>query len=268
MNFEDLHFLARCLRYRFRTERLQLKTLLSLNLGGGTAVDIGANKGIYSYWLARAVGPSGSVVAFEPQPEMARYIGDRKRALKLKNVRVLNTALSNRAGTATLTRRRVGDGSASLEPSRLQADQLEVPLTALDTMYLPGLRFIKCDVEGHELDVFSGAELTIKRNRPVIQFEAVETETPKLFSFFEALGYSGVMFLGSRYLPPSNPDRIEHYKFGLGGHRDFLFFPREALGTIIPDELSRSFPPECLFFKPPFEGTITPPQYSDTRSAG
>lgn len=248
MNFEDLHFLARCLRYRFRTERLQLKTLLKLDLRGATAIDIGANKGIYSYWLARAVGPSGAVVAFEPQPEMARYIDDRKRVLKLRNVRVQNTALSNRVGTATLTRRRVGDGSASLEPSRLQADQIEVPLNFLDGMCVPNLRFIKCDVEGHEIDVFAGALLTIKKNRPVIQFEAVPAETPKLFSFFEALGYSGVMFLGNRYLPPSNPDRVEHYKFGQGGHRDFLFFPREALGTIIPDELVRSFPPECLDF--------------------
>ncbi|MET4203067.1 FkbM family methyltransferase [Bradyrhizobium sp. LA6.12] len=242
MNFEDLHFLVRCLRYRFRTEQLQIKTLLSLNLKGGTAIDIGANKGIYSYWLARAVGPSGNVVAFEPQPEMALYIDDRKRAFKLKNVRVLNTALSNRAGTATLTRRRAGDGSASLEPNRLQADQLEVSLTALDSMYMPNLRFIKCDVEGHELDVFSGGERTIKTHRPVIQFEAVPAEAEKLFSYFDSLGYSGVMFLGGRYLPPSNPDQVEHYKFGSGGHRDFLFFPPEAIGTTIPSGLAEQFP--------------------------
>lgn len=248
MNFEDLHFLVRCLRYRFRTERLQLKTLLSLNLSGGTAIDVGANKGIYSYWLTRAVGPSGRVVAFEPQPEMARYIDDRKRTFGLKNIKILNAALSKAAGTATLTRRCAGDGSASLESSRVQANQIEVKLMALDSMHMPGVKFIKCDVEGHELDVFSGADRTIKAYRPVVQFEAVPAESRALFAYFESLGYSGVMFLEGRYLPPSNPNQIKHYKFGLGGHRDFLFFPREALGTIIPDELSRSFPPECLRF--------------------
>ncbi|QHP74263.1 FkbM family methyltransferase [Bradyrhizobium sp. LCT2] len=230
------------MRYRFRTERLQLKTLLSLNLRGGTALDVGANKGIYSYWLARAVGPSGNVVAFEPQPEMARYINDRKRAFKLKNVEVLNTALSKEAGRATLTRCRVGDGSASLEPGRLQADQLTVPLATLDSMHMPNLRFIKCDVEGHELNVFSGAERTIKSSRPVIQFEAVPTESADLFSYFENLGYSGIMFLGDRYLPCNNPDEVKHYKFGLCGHRDFLFFPPEAIGTTIPTTVSRHFP--------------------------
>ncbi|MCK1402014.1 FkbM family methyltransferase [Bradyrhizobium sp. 4] len=234
--------MSRCLRYRFRTERLQLKTLAGLRLKGATVLDIGANKGIYSYWLARAVGPSGNVVAFEPQPEMARYIDDRKRTFKLVNVRVMNTALSKEPGTATLTRARVGDGSASLEPSRLQVDQLNVPLTTLDSMCIPNLRFIKCDVEGHEMNVFSGAELTLRALRPIVQFEALPAETAKLFSFFEALGYSGVMFLGNRYLPCSNPDRVEHYKFGLEGHRDYLFFPPEAIGSTIPPSIYRQFP--------------------------
>lgn len=36
MIFEDAHFLARCLRYRFHTERLPLQTLMLLNLKGGT----------------------------------------------------------------------------------------------------------------------------------------------------------------------------------------------------------------------------------------
>lgn len=37
------------------------------------------NKGIHCFRLARSVGPSGRVVAFEPQPEMLRYIEARKK---------------------------------------------------------------------------------------------------------------------------------------------------------------------------------------------
>jgi FkbM family methyltransferase len=242
MNFDDAHFWVRCLRYRFRTERLQIKTLLSLNLSGGTAIDIGANRGIYSYWMARAVGSSGQVLAFEPQPEMASYIEDRKRSFGLRNVRVFNSALSKEPGTAKLTRKRVGDGSASLESKRPQRDSIEVNLTTLDRVHVPNLKFIKCDVEGHEFDVFSGAERTIREFRPVIQFEATPGESQPLFDRFKALGYSGVMFLGDRYLPCSNPDRIKHYKFGLDGHRDFLFFPPDAVGTIIPHSILCQFP--------------------------
>jgi hypothetical protein len=70
-NFLDsAHFLVRCLRYRFRTEKLQIKTMMCLRLRGATVLDILANKGIYCFWMMRAVGPSGYVIALEPQPEM------------------------------------------------------------------------------------------------------------------------------------------------------------------------------------------------------
>jgi ubiquinone/menaquinone biosynthesis C-methylase UbiE len=59
---ESAHFLVRCLRYRFRTEKLQIATMMRLKLRGATVLDIGANKGIYSFWLARAVGKSGRVI--------------------------------------------------------------------------------------------------------------------------------------------------------------------------------------------------------------
>src|SRR6202012_4757548 len=104
MDFEDAHFWVRCLRYRFRTERLPLKTLMRLDLKGATALDIGANKGIYCFWLSRAVGPGGRVLAFEPQPEMTPYIATRKRHIGWTNVTTLNVALSNRSGSACLAR--------------------------------------------------------------------------------------------------------------------------------------------------------------------
>jgi FkbM family methyltransferase len=247
--FEYLHFLVRCLRYRFRTEKLQVRTLMMLDLSGATVIDIGANKGIYCFWMTHAVGAQGHVLAFEPQPEMRDYIERRKAQLRWQNLTLFNVALSSTEGSAQLARQKVGDGSASLEESRRCGQTIVVPITTLDRIEnVDNLKFIKCDVEGHEYDVFCGAEQTIRRFRPIVQFEARSDKTASLFSFFRGIGYSGVMFLGDKYLHYSNPNRIPHYKFGQSGHRDFLFFPREALGSIIPDELSRSFPPECLTF--------------------
>lgn len=157
-------------------------------------------------------------------------------------------ALSDRSGHSHLSRKKIGDGSASLEASRqsLQNETLDVVIARMDDMpdaTLSNLKFIKCDVEGHERKVFLGAEQTIRRHRPVVQFESMVSDdaTSDIFSFFFSLGYSGVMFLGDKFLPHSNPDRLPHYKFGLGGHRDFLFFPPEAVGTIIPSELFHRF---------------------------
>lgn len=237
-SYEDARFMMRCLRYRFRTERLQLKTLARLNLRGATVLDIGANKGIYSFWLSRAVGPEGSVLSFEPQPEMVSYINARR--LGWDNVRTLNVALSNAGGSAKLSRKRIGDGSASL--SRQIGETISVPLAKLDEFPISDLKFIKCDVEGHEHEVFIGGESMIRRFRPIIQFEATAPDNQTLFSFFERMGYSGVLFLGNEYLPYANPKRKPHYKFGLEGHRDFLFFPPEAIGSIIPTDVSSKFP--------------------------
>jgi len=53
---DNVHFLVRCLRYRFRTEKLQIKTMMALQLKGATVLDIGANSGIYCFWMMGAVG--------------------------------------------------------------------------------------------------------------------------------------------------------------------------------------------------------------------
>jgi FkbM family methyltransferase len=252
---DHAHFLVRCLRYRFRTEKLEIKTMMRLQLRGATVLDIGANKGIYCFWMMRAVGASGSVIAFEPQPEMRDSIERQKSRFDWRNLRVMNVALSNSDGSMNLSRQRVGDGSASLELARRRSTDatLDVQVTRLDAIAdatFPNLKFIKCDVEGHELNVFLGGEQTLRRHRPVVQFESTVTDpkTQQIFQFFRGLGYSGVLLLGNRYLPYANPDAVPHYKFGMEGHRDFLFFPPEAIGTTIPLDLSRQFPKTALDF--------------------
>jgi precorrin-6B methylase 2 len=86
--FDTAHFLARCMRYRLHTEKLEIKTLMQLDIAGATALDIGANKGIYCFWMLRAVGHAGRVVAFEPQPEMAEAIRQKQARFDWTNLRV------------------------------------------------------------------------------------------------------------------------------------------------------------------------------------
>lgn len=243
---ETAHFLIRCLRYRWRTERIQLFTLKQLRLRDALALDIGANRGIYCYWLSGLVGEHGKVIAFEPQPELKAYLDRRRDHLGLRNIEIRSEALSNVSGIAKLSRKRIGDGSASLQFSRSGSapELLDVPLICLDSLELPRLDFIKCDVEGHEFEVFVGASRTISKHRPVIQFEASPDEAGGTFELLRSLGYRGIMYLQDQYLPYSNPAATPHRKFGHAGHRDFLFYPPEAIGRIIPTELAAKFPPD------------------------
>jgi FkbM family methyltransferase len=253
--YDTAHFLARCMRYRLHTEKLEIKTLMQLDLAGATALDVGANKGIYCFWMLRAVGRAGRVVAFEPQPEMAEAIRQKQARFDWANLRVIEVALSDAEGKLNLARDWVGDGAASLEASRHRVgqDTFEVPVTRLDALsddLFANLRFIKCDVEEHERSVFRGGEQRLRRYRPVVQFESTAggEQTLQIFQFFRDLGYSGVLLLGDRYLPYANPDNVPHYKFGLSGHRDYLFFPPEAIGTTIPHSLASQFPAEAMKF--------------------
>src|SRR4051794_28708278 len=148
--FDNAHFLVRCLRYRFRTEKIQIKTMMALNLKGATVLDIGANKGIYCYWMLRAVGPSGHVIAFEPQPEMRDGIERHKRRFEWSNLQVINVALSDLDGERSLSRQKIGDGSATLElPRRRCEDEtISVQVAKLDKIadeLFSKLTFIKCD---------------------------------------------------------------------------------------------------------------------------
>jgi FkbM family methyltransferase len=144
---EDGHFLVRCLRYRFRTEKLEIKTMMRLQLRGATVLDIGANKGIYCFWMMRAVGRSGRVIAFEPQPEMRDNI-ERRKSRSWRNLRVMNVALSKTDGSMNLFRQRIGDGSATLEIARRRStdkklDVQVIRLNALTDANFTNLKFIK-----------------------------------------------------------------------------------------------------------------------------
>lgn len=144
---------------------------------GRNAVDVGANRGTYTYWMGhRAL----RVDAFEPQPALARYI----RGAHLRNVRVHETALSDHDGIAKLlvpdddglARIASSDKSDAASAARdltLGAKtELRVHTRTLDSFNLADVGFLKIDVEGHELAVLRGARETIAASRPVVFVES------------------------------------------------------------------------------------------------
>jgi FkbM family methyltransferase len=209
--FARQRFLWRAWRYRLRSEPAEIRFVRASLRSGDCAVDIGAHKGAYLYWMHRAVGPSGAVFAFEPQPVLAHYLEERARDLGSR-VTVENLALSDANGTATLEVPAGGPAcGATLEPGlRGAKTSVEVAVRTLDNYFStrPEVRiaFIKCDVEGHELRVFRGAEHVLRTHRPVLLFECELRHNRRqsmsdVFGFLQGLGYRGSFFLGSKCLP-------------------------------------------------------------------
>ena len=206
-----LHFLHRAWRYRLRTERDELAFVLSRDLRGATVLDIGANRGIYSYWMHRAVGTTGLVVAFEPQPEIGAELEDLKKTLSLDRLTVVNAGLSSVRGEMTLVRPRNHWAAASfhLSSELADTDSLKIPVLTLDEYFdsvgqpIAPIRLIKCDVENHEEDVFLGGERLLRQYLPDLVFEQHDDcwKTGRLSSFLEGLGYAGSFFYQHQLVP-------------------------------------------------------------------
>lgn len=203
---ERLHAMHRFWRYRLRQDRLELALVRKQVAPGQTVLDVGANKGAYTYWLSKAAGPSGSVYAFEPQPELARYIEDSARAFRLSNVKVINKALSCESGAVELFRPDCHPlGGATLEEAPgYTGTYMPVTRQRLDdfvaqTPDLPRpISFIKCDVQDHELRVLQGAERVLQEDRPTLMLECVHTGWDELSRYLDSIGYVGTSVVVKR----------------------------------------------------------------------
>lgn len=110
-------------RFSATYETTVVEALLRSVKPGDVIWDIGANVGLYTLMLAKAVGPAGHVYAFEPAPDSAESIREHARMNGVQNFEVLQLALGRTAGTLRLTnpepfspvRRLLSDGQAAGE---------------------------------------------------------------------------------------------------------------------------------------------------------
>jgi FkbM family methyltransferase len=217
-----LRYLYRAYRYRYRVDSAEMRFMSDCLRPGDLAVDVGCFKGAYTYWMRRAVGATGSVVAFEPQPEQVAYIRRMIGAMKWQNVRVEGQGVSNAVGELTLLRPASGHEATFVarKADEQACERIAVPVTTLDTHFaaaVPGPRFIKIDVEGHELEVLEGARHTLEAHRPALLIECETRHRPDgnvrpVFDFLLSRGYEGTFFLGHERLPLTQFRAEEHQR--------------------------------------------------------
>jgi FkbM family methyltransferase len=202
-----LELLHRAWRYRRRVDRAGIGWMMRKLGRADTAVDVGAHKGGYTYWMRRAVGSAGRVFAFEPQPEAASLLRSYVAAFGWSNVEVVEMALSSGPGERALMRPGAGPSpaaslvGASLPPSPrvigVRVDSLDRFLATRSPA--SRISLIKCDVEGHELDVLLGAGSTLREHHPsiLVECEARHLRGHSMLDVFHhlaVLGYRGSFF--------------------------------------------------------------------------
>ena len=179
------------------TGEKELKYLKHLVDRNRSAIDVGANHGVYSYWLLRY---ASKTIACEPHPLLVDYLhtafGER--------IDVVNAAISDMQGDITLS---VPDASGNEQSYRgsIQSETVsgfeatvdyQVKMITLDEIAPENVGFIKIDVEGHEQSVLRGAKNVLANSRPTVLVEAEEKhcantvrDVAKYLAEFDYRGY-------------------------------------------------------------------------------
>jgi len=193
-------------RYLYGTyEYVSRSVFVGQVTSGSIALDVGANVGEYTLSAAFSTGPTGRVLAAEPNPEMRERLLRNVDLCGIANVQILPVALgaSESQGTLTVPKNHPGLGtlSSNLFAGDEPSTQFAVSIRRLDDLLSEEdrrrLTVIKVDVEGWELEVFRGGRLTLAQARPVILYECwaerfepqgARSLTPSM-AFLEDLGY-------------------------------------------------------------------------------
>ena len=138
---------------------------------GDTALDIGANLGVVTLAMAKFVGPTGRVHAFEPNPSMQKLLG-QSIARSYRNVTLHNFALGAEDAMLELhvPPSNVGAGSFVNHRNTSNAGIVKCQVRKLSDIAesegINEIRLIKIDVEGFENEVLIGANSVLSELRP------------------------------------------------------------------------------------------------------
>lgn len=209
-------------------------------------VDIGANLGVFSRFLARLVGEKGKVYAFEPVPQTADFLRYNIKRMRLPQVQCMEFALSDMNSTDTMVIPTYRWGSECWYDATIKTDHadpiwrtVEVQTRTLDSFALPKLSFIKCDTNGHELATLRGALETIRKYHPVLLIEVNgDPDDPAslahhTFVILRNEGYSDYVFRQGKLRRRGEGIRSQNYFFLP------VSFWQKNQGEVVPEYITR-----------------------------
>jgi FkbM family methyltransferase len=144
------------------------RVLSQLVSPGMTVVDVGANQGIYTLFLAELAKP-GKVFAFEPEPRLYQSLIQNVKENGLTNVTCHQMAVSRISGTLRLQSQGINSGDNRIVREPTGSAGIKVSAKALDEIFADRrIDFVKMDIQGWEAEALAGARRALERNRDVI----------------------------------------------------------------------------------------------------
>lgn len=172
---------------------------------GHIVVEVGANLGAHTVYLAQQVELAGLVLAFEPQRLVYQTLCANLALNNIPNVVALQQAVGAEPGLIKIPmldyRRENNFGGLALGSFEVGED---VPVVTVDSFNLTRCNFIKVDVEGMEKQVLRGASRTIELYKPILYVENDQRDKSQaLVQYIDSIGYK-MYWHRPYYFSPNN----------------------------------------------------------------
>jgi FkbM family methyltransferase len=162
---------------------------------GMQAVDVGANLGVYTLAMARAIGQGGRVWAYEPTPDTADTLQCNLELNGAANVAVQRAAVSDKEGSIAFATGVHPETNAVAAVGVAAEGVIECAAVTLDRIAREqdwsAVDFVKIDVEGHECEAIRGGAKFFASASPLLMFEVRDSDKVKMdaIDLVMAMGY-------------------------------------------------------------------------------
>ena len=183
---------------------------------GDCYYDVGAHSGFFCLIASRFVGPSGRIMAFEPDPDNAAALRANMAKNSITQATVEEVAVWSSVGQVTFERasdhsnRTQGHITSEVDP---KLGYVSVPSIRLDDVVFcknyPMPNLIKMDIEGAEWGALQGARRVLSEAKPKLLCEVHDpADMGRICAYLEPFGYS---VKESRPVHPHYSDYHQHY---------------------------------------------------------
>lgn len=211
-------------------EKHEISLLTSLVAEGDYVLDVGANIGLYTLHLSRAVGPHGRVFAVEPDPDNLVILKKNLADNDCNNVTIIPHALGNKHETLKLYQVEKNRGNLSFADLGKTGTSIEVDVKPGKDVFEPLVRkprVMKIDVEGAEPLVLEGIDFEpefILFEYVPSQLEALGQDPLKFLRTLQAKGYALHMIGDEQFVEGEehSPSRLYEYSKSSGQDQNIL----------------------------------------------
>lgn len=173
-------------------------------------MDLGANRGFFAYLFAALTGSKGKVHCFEPIPENLKSLKPSVSKFPWVDIHPFAVGEKKREAEMHYSTKELEKAALQPEPMQHCDATAKVNLVRLDEYMMEigkvPIHFIKCDVEGHELNALKGMTSLLREFHPKLSIEITVSgnERKEIFKLLMENNYNHFQKIEKNY-PIINP---------------------------------------------------------------